>query len=199
MLVVTVEATDLISGVLKFGRSTLKFLYVRGSVHHSTVHKEKPTRCSNVSKFYYCIFIWCATCFGRHAYHCQEPKTALAASGFSYVGGRCQAQCAWQRLPSTRPTTFRVRKTRGCQCSFRLLTMVGVSPKTCCASYKYGIIKFWYIGASCWFFFMNYTEVLMELLPIHSEYMLNFYEIVQLFIPETSIVYILNAIQDFSC
>jgi len=46
---------------------------------------------------------------------------------------------------------------------------------------------------------MNYTEVLMELLPIHSEYMLNFYEIVQLFIPETSIVYILNAIQDFSC
>jgi hypothetical protein len=50
--------------------------------------------------------------------------------------------------------------------------------------------------ASCWFFFMNYTEVLVELLPIHSEYTLNFCEIVQLFIPEASIFYILNAIQD---
>ena len=36
------------------------------------------------------------------------------------VGGRCQAQCAWQQ--------------------------------TCWASYKYGIIKFWYIVASCWIF-----------------------------------------------
>jgi hypothetical protein len=30
---------------------------VRGSVHHSTIHKEKPTRCNNVSTFYYSIFI----------------------------------------------------------------------------------------------------------------------------------------------
>jgi len=67
-------------------------------------------------------------------------------------GGRCQAQCAWQRPPSTRPTTFHVWKTRGCQCSFRLLMMGGVSPETCGALYKYGIIKFWYIVASCWFF-----------------------------------------------
>jgi len=27
------------------------------SVHHSTIHKEIPTRCKNVSKFYYSIFI----------------------------------------------------------------------------------------------------------------------------------------------
>jgi hypothetical protein len=27
-----------------------------------------------------------------------------------------------------------------------------VSPETCWASYKYGIIKFWYIFASCWIF-----------------------------------------------
>ena len=26
-------------------------------------------------------------CFGRHTAHHQEPKTALAASGFSYVEG----------------------------------------------------------------------------------------------------------------
>ena len=50
-------------------------------------------------------------------------------------------QCAWQRPLTTHPTTFHVWKTRGCQCSFRLLMMGGVSPGTCWASYKYGIIK----------------------------------------------------------
>jgi hypothetical protein len=30
--------------------------------------------------------------------------------------------------------------------------MGGVSPETCWASYKYGIIKLWYIIASCWIF-----------------------------------------------
>jgi len=68
------------------------------------------------------------------------------------VGGRCQAHCVWQRPLTTRPTTFHVWKTRGCQCSFRLLMMSGVSPETCWASYKYGIIKFWYIVASGWIF-----------------------------------------------
>ena len=118
--------------------------------------KKNSTRCNNVSKFYYSIFIWSSTCFGRHTVHHQEPKTALAASGFSYVkgcwmcrGGRCQEQCAWQRPPTTRPTTFHVWKTRGYQCSFRLLMMGGMSPETCWASYKYRIIKFWYIVASC--------------------------------------------------
>jgi len=65
------------------------------------------------------------------------------------VDGRCQAHCASQRPPTTRPTTFQVWKTRGCQCSFRLLMMGGVSPETCWASYKYGIIKCWYFVASC--------------------------------------------------
>ena len=51
------------------------------------------------------------------------------------------AHCAWQRPSTTRPTTFHVWKTRGCQCTFRLLMMGGVSPETCWASYKYGIIK----------------------------------------------------------
>ena len=67
------------------------------------------------------------------------------------VGGR-QAHCAWQRPPTTRPTPFHVWQTRGCQCSFRLLMMGGVSPETCWASHKYGIIKFWYTVASCWIF-----------------------------------------------
>jgi len=50
------------------------------------------------------------------------------------------------------PLVFHVWKTRGCQCSFRLLMMGGVSSETWWASYKYGIIKFWYNVASCWIF-----------------------------------------------
>jgi hypothetical protein len=73
------------------------------------------------------------------------------------VTGHCQAHCAWQRAPTTRPTIFHVWKTRGCQCSSRLLMMGGVSPETCWASYKHEIKKFWYTVASCWIFYMNYT------------------------------------------
>ena len=106
--------------------------------------------------FYYSISIWRSTCFWRHTAHHQEPKLHWQSLGFHtwkavgrVVGGHCQAQCAWQRSPSTRPKTFHVWKTRGCQCSFRLLMMGGVSSETCWASYKCGIIKFWYTVASC--------------------------------------------------
>jgi len=71
--------------------------------------------------------------------------------------GRCQAQCAWQRPPTTRPTTFQVWKTRGSQGSIRLLMMGGVSPETCWASHKYGRITFWYIVASCWIFLYEFS------------------------------------------
>ena len=49
--------------------------------------KKNPTRCNDVSKLYFFIFIWSSSCFGRHTAHHQEPKTALEASGFSYVEG----------------------------------------------------------------------------------------------------------------
>ena len=131
-------------------------LDVWGSVHHSIIHIENPTKCHSVSKFYF-IFIWSSTCFGRHTAHHQEPKTAPAASSFACVEGcwTCSCwmlsgtYCAWQR-----PTVFRLWKTRGCWCSFRLLMMAGVSPETCWTSYKYEI-KFWYTVASCWIFYMN--------------------------------------------
>jgi hypothetical protein len=62
--------------------------------------------------------------------------------------------CAWQRPLATRPTTFHVWKTTGCQCSFRLLMIRGVSPETCWASYKYVIINFdtllHLVGFSLW-------------------------------------------------
>ena len=67
---------------------------------YAKILKEKnPTRCNNVSKFYYSIFIWSWTCFGRHTAHHQEPKTALAASSFSYVKG-CWT-CNWWTLSGT--------------------------------------------------------------------------------------------------
>jgi len=61
--------------------------------------KQNPTRCNNVSKFYCSIFIWSSTCFGRYTAHHQEPKTALAGSGFSYVEG-CWT-CGWWTLSDT--------------------------------------------------------------------------------------------------
>jgi len=104
-------------------------------------------------------------CFGPHTAYHQEPKTALAASGFSYMEGCWMCSwwmlsgivCAWQRPPTTNPTTFHVWKTRGCQCSFRLLMMGGVSPETCWASYKYGIKNFDTLLYLVGFFFMNCT------------------------------------------
>ena len=39
-------------------------------------------------------FIWSSTCFGLHTAHHQEPKTALAASGFAYVEG-CRMCSCW--------------------------------------------------------------------------------------------------------
>jgi len=58
-------------------------------------HIESPTRCNSVSKFYF-IFTWSSTCFGRHTAHNQEPKTALAASGFAHVEGCWTCSC-WTR------------------------------------------------------------------------------------------------------
>jgi len=126
--------------------------------------KKNPTRCNNVSKFYYSVFVWSSTCFGRHTAHHQKPTPSLTVSGFSYVEGcwTCSwwtlsgTYSAWQRPPPTRPTTFHAWKTRDCQWSFRLLIMGSVSPETFWASYKYEIIKFWYIVAYCWIFLYEF-------------------------------------------
>jgi len=133
---------------------------VHGSVHHSTIHKEKnPTRCNNVSNFYYSIFIWSSTCFGRHTAHHQEPKTALAVSSFSYVKG-CWTCGRWTLSGTVCLTTSTIytsknlsrMKNQRLPVQFRLLMTDGVSPETCWASYRYRIIKFWYIVASCLIF-----------------------------------------------
>jgi hypothetical protein len=72
--------------VSKLAWNENRFLDIPGCVHHRIIHKENPTKCNSVSKFYF-IFIQSLTCFGRHTAHHQELKTALAASGFAYVEG----------------------------------------------------------------------------------------------------------------
>jgi hypothetical protein len=56
--------------------------------------KKNPTRCNKISKFYYFLFTWSSTCFGRHTAHHLELKTALAVSGFSYLEG-CWTRSCW--------------------------------------------------------------------------------------------------------
>ena len=114
---------------------------VRGSMYHSKIHKEKSNKMQKYIQILYSIFLWSSTCFGRHIAHHQEPKTALAASRFSYVEGCSDVQLDVVRhsVPDSVHqlqvrTTFHVWKTRGCQCSFKLLMMGGVSPETCWAS-----------------------------------------------------------------
>ena len=129
-------------------------LDVRESVHNSIIHKEKSNKMQQFTKIYYFILIWSSTCFGRHTAHHQDPKTTLGASGFLYVTGWWT--CSWWTLSGlTRPTTFHVWKTRGCQCNFRLLMMGGVLPETCWASYKYGMINFDTLLHLVGFFCMN--------------------------------------------
>ena len=76
------------------------------------------------------------------------------------VASRCRAHYARQRPPTTRPTTFHIWKTGGCQYSFRLLMMGGMSFETCWASYKYEIIKFDTLLHLGGFFFMNFITFL---------------------------------------
>jgi len=111
-LFISESNTTFIYGVAVLYIPTTSFqLDVRGSVHYSSIHTEKSDKIQQCIKIYYSVFIWSSTCFGRHIAHHQEPKTALAASGFAYMEGCWTCSCwtlsgrAWQR-----PTTFHVCK-----------------------------------------------------------------------------------------
>jgi len=118
-----------------------------------TIHKENPTRSNNVPKL--------TIPYLYEAQHVSGDKTPIIRSLKLHwqplvfhtwkVVGRVAGGCY---PPATCPTTFHIWKTRGCQCSFRLLMMGGVLPKTCWASYTYGIINFdtllHLVGFSLW-------------------------------------------------
>jgi len=94
-------------------------------------------------RIYYSICIWSSTCFVRHTAHHQELKPAPAASGFAYVKG-CGRWGCWTLTASSNLNVHNLSRMqiRGCWGSFELLMMGGVSPETCWASYKHGIINF---------------------------------------------------------
>jgi hypothetical protein len=87
----------------QMGKQENSRLDVHGSVHHSTIHTEKFNKMQQCIKIYYFIFIWSSTCFTQHTAHHQEPKTALAASGFAHMEDCWMCGC-WMH----------VCKTRGC-------------------------------------------------------------------------------------
>jgi len=106
---------------------------VRGSVRHSVIHIKNPIGCNSISKFI------------SYLYEAQRVSGDTPPSIIRSLKLHWQSLVlhTWKvvgRLVAGRcPTTFHVCKTRGCQCSFRLLVMGGVSPETCWASYKYEI------------------------------------------------------------
>jgi hypothetical protein len=103
------------------------------------IHREKSNKMQQCIKFYYSIIIWSSTCFGRHTAHYQAHTVPDNVHQLHVQ------------------TTCHVWKTRGCQCSFRLLLMDGVAPETCWASYNYGKIKFDTMLHLVGYFFMNCT------------------------------------------
>ena len=89
-------------------------------------------------------FKWSSTCFGRHTVHHQEPRTAQAASGFTYVESfrtrKCWTLSGNVRYLTTANSPPRMQKPEVAG-GFRLLVMDGVTPETCWASFKIRNIK----------------------------------------------------------
>jgi hypothetical protein len=67
----------------------------RRSLHHSTIITVKIQQdATGYKNFIIPYFKLSLTRFGRHTAHHQKPKTAQAASGFTYVEG-CGTCCCW--------------------------------------------------------------------------------------------------------
>jgi hypothetical protein len=86
------------------------------------------------------------------------------------VGGRCQAQYNVpdnvHQLHVQQPSTY--EKPEAASAVLGSWWRGGVSPETCRASYKYGIIKFWYIVASWWIFLYELYGHICKTYFIHN-------------------------------
>jgi hypothetical protein len=97
------------------------------------------------------MFLNCLTCFGRHTAHHQELKNCNCTFWF-YISFWLLVAAVMAQPSEREPATKSLYKTRGCNYSFELLMMGGVSPETCWAIKKHWNNKFYYTVASCWFF-----------------------------------------------
>jgi hypothetical protein len=73
---------------------------------YGVIHTEKSNKMQQCIRMYHFIFIWNSTCFGRHTAQHQEPKTALAASGFAYVEGLYTRPDSVQQPHVQQPSTY---------------------------------------------------------------------------------------------
>jgi hypothetical protein len=100
-------------------------------VHHCRTHTARnPTRRSGVSKF--------IIPYLYKAQHVSGDTPPIIRS----LKLHSQLDTVSVQQPHVQQPYTLLCKTRGCECSFRLLMMGRVSPETCWASYKYGIINF---------------------------------------------------------
>jgi hypothetical protein len=67
-------------------QDTLMLLFVDPCIVVQFI-KKNPTRCNIVSTFYYSMFIWSSTCFGRHTAHHQELRNCTSSLWF-FIRGR---------------------------------------------------------------------------------------------------------------
>jgi hypothetical protein len=164
---------EISAGVQACDRVVVSSLFPSSDVHdnwYPEIHIENPTRCNCVSKYYF-MYTRSSTCFGRHTTHLQEPKTALASSGFAYMEGcwtcSCRTLSGRQRPATTRPTTLHVYKAEAASAVLGSWWWAVCGPKhvelcVCVCVYIYIYIykyeiKFWYTVASCWIFYVNCT------------------------------------------
>jgi len=95
-------------------------------VHHSTLHKEKSNKIQQCIKIFIIPYLYDAQHVSgdvppiiRSLKQHWQPLVFHTWKVVGRVAGR-------QHPPITGPTTGHVWKTRGCQCSFRLLMMGSV-------------------------------------------------------------------------
>jgi hypothetical protein len=94
ILLITANTTGLLHQEMRINNSWCS--WIRASLYNS--HKN-PTRCNNILTFFISYLYEAQHVSGDTAHH-QEPKTALAASGFACVEGcwTCSCWMLWGRV-----------------------------------------------------------------------------------------------------
>ena len=105
-----------------------------------TAHYQEPKTALVASGFLYVEGWWTCSWWTLSGTVWEGAEHSMRRCRAQYEKVLCTfSYCARQRPPATCPTAFHVWKTRGYQCSFRLLMTGGVLPETCWASYKYHV------------------------------------------------------------